>query len=198
MHFVSFTGPWTSLLYRFPVPVVPQSLNLRRSPVLLSYTGPRTCLAHESGSQFLCRSPVTEPTSFACPASVHGSTDLPRSPVRISFRSRVHGPATLTCAHFLPFTGPRICVVHRSSRLESFIGSPFLCHSPDLIAFRTRVHGPVSFTVSHFLCPSSVPTSPLVHQFPGRAQCPYMGERGGGVLYVPTSLTSYSIPPSLT
>jgi hypothetical protein len=43
--------------------VVPQSLNLRRSPVLLSFTGPRTCLSHQSafpfvhGSTHLCRSP---------------------------------------------------------------------------------------------------------------------------------------------
>jgi hypothetical protein len=42
--------------------VVPRSLNLRRSPVLLSFRGPRTCLAHQSafpfvhGSTHLCRS----------------------------------------------------------------------------------------------------------------------------------------------
>jgi hypothetical protein len=150
-----------------PVPsssVVPELLNLRRSPVLLSFTGPRTSLAHQSGSQFLCRSPVTEPTSF---------------------------------------TGPRTCLAHQS-------GSQFLC--------RSRVHAPMSFPVLRFVSPASVlhssvtsrssspyahesmdlsrspfPTSSVLHQFPVGVRCVYMG-----VLYVPTSLTSYSIPPSLT
>jgi hypothetical protein len=158
-----------------PVPsssVVRPLLNLRCSPVLPSFTGPRTCLAHQSGSQFLCRSPVTAPTSFAGHPSVHGSTDLPRSPVRF--------PVPLS------FTGPRTCVVHCSPLRQSFIGSPFLCHSPVLISFRSQVHRPVWFTVSHFLRSSSVPTSPI-HKYPEGARC----------VYVPTSLTSYSIPPSL-
>jgi hypothetical protein len=148
------------------------------SPVRISYRSRVHGPLSFTGSRFLCPSPVTEPTLFAGPPFVHGSTDLPHSPVWF--------PVPLS------FMGPRTCVVHRSPLRQSFIGSLFLCHSP-VISFRSRVHGPVSFTVSHFLRPSSVPTSPVVHQFPVGARCVYMG-----ALYVPTSFTSYSIPPSLT
>jgi hypothetical protein len=138
---------------RFPVPLsfVLRSLNLHRSPVRLSFTGPRTCLAHQSafpivyGSTHLCRSPF--------PAS----SVLHRFSVPLSFP----GP------HILSLTGPWTCLVHRFPL-------------------------PLCFIDSHFPCCSSVPCRCTMCE----CVCVCVGE--GGVLYVPTSLTSYSIPPSLT
>jgi len=124
--------------------VVPQSLNLRRSPVLLSFTAPRTCFFHQSGS-----------SSSVVPQSLN----LHRSPVLLSFT----GPRTcLGHQSAVPFVpGPRTCVVHRSPLRHSFVGSPFLCHSPVLITgSRIRlVHRfplPPSFIGAHFPCCSSV------------------------------------------
>jgi hypothetical protein len=135
----------------------PSFTHLCHSPVRTSFRSGVHGPLSFTGSQFLCRSPVTEPTSFAGPLFVHGSTNLPRSPVRF--------PVPLS------FTGPRTCVIHRSPLSKSFIGSPFLGHSPVPISFRSLVHGPVSFTVSHSLRPSSIPTFPVVHQFPVGARC---------------------------
>jgi hypothetical protein len=176
-HFVSFMGPWTSLLHRFPVPqlflshwtyvvrrsafrsrvhgpasltspvpsssVTPQSLNLRRSAVLLPFTGPRKCLAYQSAIPF-----------------VHGSSHLCRSPCPApSVLHRFSVPLSFPGPHILSLTGPWACRDHRFPLPRSFIGS-------------------------HFPCCSSAPVG---------ARCVYMG-----VLYVPTSLTSHRIPPSLT
>jgi hypothetical protein len=146
---ISFRSRIHGPLSPSPVPsssVAPQSLNLRRSSALLSFMGPRTCLAHQSGSQFLCRSPVTERTSFAGPPFVQGSTDLPRSPVRTSLRWRVHATVSFTVPrfvspssvlrssviprpHLLSLTGPWTCLVHRFPLPPSFIGSHFPCYS---------------------------------------------------------------------
>jgi hypothetical protein len=137
-----------------PVPsssVVPQLLNLRRSPVLSSFTGPRTCLAHQSGSQFFCRSLVSEPTSFAGPPFVNGSTNLPRLPVRF--------PVPLL------FTGPPLSSIVRrfvspSSVIRSSISprsaSPFAHGSID----RSRSSFPTSSVPHRFRLP------PVAHQFP--------------------------------
>src|SRR5215470_14031395 len=73
--------------------VVPQSLNLRRSPVLLSFTGPRTCLGHQSAVPFV-------PGPRTC--VVH------RSPLRHSF---VGSP--FLCHSPVLITGSRIRLVHR-------------------------------------------------------------------------------------
>jgi hypothetical protein len=129
-----------------PVPsssVVPQLLYLRRPPVLLSFTRQQPCLARQFGSQFLCRSPVTEPTSFAGPPFVHGSANLPRSPVRF--------PVPLS------FTGPRTYVVHRSPLRQSVIGSPSSVIRRSSFPY---AHGSMDLSRSPF------PTSSVLQRFP--------------------------------
>jgi hypothetical protein len=136
-----------------PVPsssVVPPLLNLRRSPVLPSFTGPLTRLAHQSVSQFLCRSPVTEPTSFAGPPFVHGSTDMPRSPVRFPVP--------------LPFRGHRTYVVRRSS-FRSRVHGPASLTTPVPNSCRSRVYAPASFIVPRFVSPLSVLRSSVIPRF---------------------------------
>jgi hypothetical protein len=106
-HFVSFTGPVSSSS------VVPRSLNLRRSPVLLPFTGSQTCLAHQSAFPF-----------------VHGSTHLCHSlfpASSILHRSSV--PLLFPGPHLLSLTAPRTCLFHRFPLPSSFIGSHFPCCS---------------------------------------------------------------------
>ena len=85
------------------------------TPQFLSNTGPWTCLGHQSAVPF-----------------EHGSMDLPRSPVRSSFRTRVHAPVSFPASsvfhrfsspHFLSLMGPRTCLVHRFPLPPSFIRS---------------------------------------------------------------------------
>jgi hypothetical protein len=166
-----------------------------RSPALISFPSRVHRPLFFTGSQFRCRSPVTEPTSFAGPPFVHGSTDLPRSPVRFpvplsflshctyvvrraSFRSRVHGPASLTSPHFRAFTHPRFA--SRSSVLRSSViprsSSPFSHGSRDLSRspFPTSPLPPC-FIGSHFRCCSSVPSWGMVVSVGV-----YTGPGGGG------------------
>jgi hypothetical protein len=165
----SFSLIWTGLVHDYVhvfLQVFVHSFLSFTTPQFLSNTGLRTCLVHQSAVPF-----------------EHGSMDLPRSPVRSSFRTRVHGPASVTSPQFLSNTGPCTCLGHQAA-VSFEHGSTHLCRSPlrlsfigspVLISFLSRVHGPVLFTVSHFLRPSSVPTSPVVHQFPVGARCVYGG-----------------------
>lgn len=158
----SFSVIWTSLVYGF--------LHLWRSPVRISFRSRVDGPLSFNGSLFLCRSAVTEPTSFAGPPFVHGSTDLLLSPVRFQFlcRSSVTEPTS--------FAGPPF--VHGSSDLprspvrSSFrSGSTHLCRSPfPASSFLRRFSVPLSFPGPHhgFTDPSRspFPTSTVLHRCP--------------------------------
>jgi hypothetical protein len=118
--------------------------HLCRSPVRISFRSPIHGPLSFTGSQFLCRSPVTEPTS-------------------------------LVSTHTVSLTSPRTCLAHQSAfpfvhwsthicrspfRL-SCIGCPFLCHStaapPPPFPF---VHGSTDLSLS------PLPTSSVLLRFP--------------------------------
>jgi hypothetical protein len=125
--------------------------HLCHSPVRISFRSRVHGPLSFTGSQYLRRSPVTEPTSFVGPRFIHGSTDLPRSPdrfpVALSFLSHwtypsFAGPPYVHGSTALPRSPVHISVrsrVHAPVSFplrQSFIGCPFLCHSPVLIPFR--------------------------------------------------------------
>ena len=114
----SFSLIWTGLVHDYVhvfLQVFVHSFLSFTTPQFLSNTSLRTRLVHQSAVPF-----------------ERGSMDLPRSPGRSSFRTRVHAPVSFPASsvlhrfsspHFLSLTGPRTCLVHRFPLPPSFIRS---------------------------------------------------------------------------
>jgi hypothetical protein len=147
----SFSVIWTGLIHDY-VQVFSQvfvhSLTCH-SPVRISFRSRAHGPVTFTGSQFLCNSPVTEPTSFAGPPFIHGSTNLPRSPVRFPF------PLPFPVTEPTSFAGPPF--VH---------GSKHLCRSPfPAASVLHRFSILLSFPGPHLLSLTG-PWTYLVHRFP--------------------------------
>jgi hypothetical protein len=142
-YFVSFTGPWTSLLHRFPAP--------------LSFPGHWTYVVRRSSFRSRVHAPASLTSPVPSSTVVPRSLNLRRSPVLLSFT----GPRTCL-AHQ---SGSQFVCRSRVYAPVSFTVPRFVSPSSVLRFSFPFAHGSMDLSRSSF------PTSPVVHQFPVGTRC---------------------------